>query len=173
MSFDLNCFLYETTSLHQARKDGPPSAFAGFLKFPLVAGYILGLVGGYLTVQKIRPSEVELLRSVIDVHTNYSANELDAEISTHFMMQQSTFKFGLDVGVLDVRRYLSEQAQTGKSQYILLAAASEIFLRHSDARTLKSNIAAFCNTHAIPLRDDRTLAEIVERWEVQKQYGMK
>src|SRR5262249_12984507 len=125
------------------------------------------------TFRKVRLSDVEILMTVIDVHVHFTNNGLEAEIPAHYMMQQSTFKFGLDIGVVDVARYLAEQARAGKSQYMLLAAVSQLFLKYSDAPTLKLNFSILCKTFGIPSRDDRIIDEIIERWNVQKQYGMK
>jgi hypothetical protein len=150
----------------------PEESFPGFIQFPVVSGYILGLVGAYLQFQKISPPEVDILKCVLDVHNHYVANQLDVEMSIHFMMQQSTFKFGLDIGMVDVTRYLKEQALTGQSQYALLAAISQVFLQYDDARTLKLNLQIFCKMHGIPMRSDDILDEISERWDEQKQYVM-
>lgn len=150
----------------------PEESFRDFIQFPVVSGYILGLVGAYLQFQKITPPEVDILKCVLDVHNHYVANQLDVEMSIHFMMQQSTFKFGLDIGMVDVTRYLKEQALAGQSQYALLAAISQVFLQCNDARTLKLNLQIFCKMHGIPLRSDDVFDEISERWDVQKEYSM-
>lgn len=150
----------------------PKESFPGFIQFPVVSGYILGLVGAYLQFQKIRPPEVDILKCVLDVHNHYVDNQLDVEMSIHFMMQQSAFKFGLDIGIADVTRYLKEQARTGQSQYALLAAISKVFLQYNDPRTLKLNLQIFCKMHDIALRSDDVFDEIAERWDVQKQYSM-
>ena len=150
----------------------PEESFPGFIRFPVVSGYVLGLVGAYLQFQNISPSEVDTLKCVLDVHNHYVANELDLWMSIHFMMQQSAFKFGLGIGMVDVAQYLDERARTGQSQYILLVAISQMFLQYNDARTLKLNLQIFCELHGIPLRDVDTLDEIIERWDEQKQYSM-
>ena len=81
----------------------------------------------------------------------------------HFMMQQSSFKFGLDVGVADFN---------GGSKGILLAASSQLFLEYDDPRTLKLNLHLFCSGHGIRLLTDQTFDEIIGRWNTQKQYSM-
>lgn len=149
------------------------SAFSGFLKFPLISGYILGVHGAYLQFQKIGLSEANILKSVIDVNNHFIANQLDVEMYINYTMQQSTFKLGLDVGVIDVYRYLNEQMKTGKSQYILLAAICQLFLRYEDEETLKMNLESFIEMNGIPPRDQGTLGQIIERWITQKTYSMK
>jgi len=141
----------------------PPGAFAGFLGFPLIAGYTLGFLGAFLQLRKISLSDTDILRSVIDVHNDFLANRLDVELSMHFMMQQSSFKFGLDVGVADFN---------GGSKGILLAASSQLFLEYDDPRTLKLNLQLFCSGHGIRLLTDQTFDEIIGRWNTQKQYSM-
>lgn len=150
----------------------PKESFLGFIQFPVVSGYVLGLVGAYLQFQNVRLQEVDILKCVLDVHNHYVANQLDVEISIHFMMQQSAFKFGLDIGMADVARYLNEQARTGQSRYALLAAISQIFLQYNDARTLNLNLQIFCKMHGVPLRSGDVLDEVINRWDVQKQYSM-
>src|ERR1700687_3703307 len=76
------------------------NSFEGFIGLPVVAGYILGLVGAVLQFQGTRLSEVDILKSVLDVHNHFLANNLDVEMSVHYMMQQSMFKFGLDIGAV-------------------------------------------------------------------------
>lgn len=141
----------------------PPSAFAGFLGFPLIAGYILSFLGAFLQLRKISLSDNDILRSVIDVHNAFLANRLDVELSVHFMMQQSSFKFGLDVGAADF---------SGGSNGILLATSSQLFLKYDDPRTLKLNLQLFCDGHGVPLCTDQTFDEIIGRWSTQKKYSM-
>jgi hypothetical protein len=140
----------------------PPAAFAGFLGFPLIAGYILGFLGAFLQRRKIGLSDSDILRSVIDVHNAFLANRLDVEMPVHYMMQQSSFKFGLDVGAADF---------SGGYKGVLLAA-SQLFLKHDDPRTLKLNLQLFCDGHGVPLRTDQTFDEIIGRWSTQKRYSM-
>lgn len=150
----------------------PDKAFNGFIRFPLVAGYILGLVGTYLSYRKLQLTEADVLKCVIDVSNHFLANEHDAEIALHYMMQQSSFKFGLDIGTVDVTTYLEEKRLIGQAQYVRLAAISQLFLTYTDVPTLKLNLQIFCDLHGVPRRDDSTLDEIVERWDIQKQYEM-
>jgi hypothetical protein len=144
-------------------KEGPlsPGAFGGFLGFPLNAGYTLGFLGAFLQHRAISMSENNILRSVIDVHNDFLANGFDLELSVHYTMQQSSFKFGLDIGAAD----FSVRSQ----QPVLLAASSQLFLKYDDERTLKLNLQLFCKGHGVPPRDDHTVDEIIQRWQTQKR----
>jgi hypothetical protein len=154
-------------------KPWPESAFADFIRLPLVSGYALGIVGAYLEFQKVTPSETQILRCVLDVHNHFVGNDLDVEISIHYMMQQPIFKFGLDVGSADVRRYLREQKQAGRSQYVLLTLLCPLFLKYSDAETLKLNLITFSSHHGLQPRENAMWTEIIDRWQVHKEYGMR
>lgn len=151
----------------------PKSAFSAFVQLPIVAGYILGLVGAYLARQNITLTEVEALRCVLDTNNHYLANQLDAEITLHYATQQSMFKLGLDIGMADVTKYLNERSQNGRGNYVLLAAACLMLLKYDDARTLKLNLALFCKSNGILARSDDVLKQVVDRWESQKQYSMR
>jgi hypothetical protein len=141
-----------------------PSAFRGFLGFPMNAGYTLGFLGAFLKQRGISMSENIVLRSVIDVHNDFLANNYDLELSVHYTSQQSSFKLGLDIGATDFA--------LGAQQPALLAGSSELFLKYDDPKTLTLNLQIFCSSHNVPLRDDQTFDEIIKRWQSQKQYSM-
>ncbi|MGO9485338.1 MAG: hypothetical protein ACLPX9_12240 [Rhodomicrobium sp.] len=147
------------------------SSFSGFIDFPLVAGYILGIIGMYLDVQKIALSSEQEASVVMYVDTLFATNHFDANIGTHYNMQQPIYRLGLATGRVDVLRYLEEQKEIGRSSYALLAALSQTFLQYHDRETLKLNLGIFFEMWGINCSMTEK-EELIDRWDVQKQYSM-
>jgi len=158
--------LFSIKEQYFGEKEGqlPSRTFGGFLGFPMNAGYTLGFLGAFLQQRGISMSENIVLRSVIDVNNDFLINGYDVELSVQYTSQQSSFKFGLDIGAADFG--------VRSQQPALLAVSSQLFLKYNDERTLKLNLQLFCSAHGVPLRDDHTFGDIIKRWQTQKRYSM-
>jgi hypothetical protein len=145
---------------------GRTAAFAKFIRFSVFAGYTLGIATAGFAERKENLTEHDVLKLVMDVHTMFSANHADIDVCRHFWWQEPTFRFGLDVGSADYKRYMAEQARTGKSEYVLLVALVRLLFDHldSDCETLTDNLEVFCQTHGIHLRSTDILNDVVDDW---------
>lgn len=58
-----------------------PAAFTKFVRFPIIAGYALGLIGEIHQSQAIPITDLEKLRCVIHADSHFMINRLDLNLS--------------------------------------------------------------------------------------------
>jgi hypothetical protein len=142
------------------------AAFAKFIRFSVIAGYTLGIGSAGIAARNEKLTEYDVLNFVMNVHASLSMNHADIDVCGHFYWQDSTFKFGLDLGSTDYSRYMAEQARVGKSQYVLLTALCDLLLKYPNEETLTENLEIFCQVHGVRVRYPMILSEVAEHWEL-------
>lgn len=148
-----------------------PAAFTKFVRFPIIAGYALGLIGEIHQSQAIPITDLEKLRCVIHADSHFMINRLDLNLSMHHAMQQTVFRFGLATGIADVEINSAVMAQGGRASYALLAALCDILLTYEDDRTLILNLQIFHRTYGLKATDV-DFAKLASRWNEEKTYSI-
>jgi len=148
-----------------------PAAFTKFIRFPVIAGYALGLIGEIHQSNAIPITDMDKLRCVIHVDSHFTINRMDLSLSMHHAMQQPVFRFGLATGIADVEMNRAVMAQGGRASYALLAALCNILLTYEDDRTLILNLRIFHSNYGLKATDV-DFAKLASRWNEEKTYSI-
>ena len=149
-----------------------PAAFTNFIRFPVIAGYALGLIGEIHQGNAIPISEMDTLRCAIHADSHFMINKLDINLSLHYMMQQPVFRFGLATGIADVETNRSVMEKGGRASYALLAALCNVLLTYEDDRTLILNLRIFHRNHGLKVADV-DFVKLASRWVEEKTYSFR
>ncbi len=148
------------------------TAFPKFIRFPVVSGYVLGLIGEVHKANGIPLSEVDKLRCAIHTDSHFKINGLNLDLCLHYMMQQPVFRFGLAVGIADAENNHLVMSRGGRAAYVLLTALSNLFLTYDDERTLTLNLQIFHRTHGLKISEG-DFGSLSARWSTEKEYSLR
>jgi hypothetical protein len=150
-------------------KPWPRISFPEFIRFPVFAGYTLGILDGFIGFRNIQLSDCDLLLSVMRIHQSLRINQTDVEILSGYLGQSPAFKFGLAVGIADVT---GRNHSSGPWTYTLLSAMSELLLSCDEPDQLKRAIEGFCASRRLNFKDG-SLDNIVKHWTSHKRTSLK